>query len=374
MAPAVMHRTMAEPFVPESAAVVIGRVRSPELNAAAKEIRELERRVAAAPERLPAALNLARRRIEAGRDEGDPRHLGRAQAVLEPWLLRTNPPMEALFLRATIRQGLHDFDGALADLKTVLEENPAHTGAWLTRAMIQCLRADFAGARTSAAHLIRSGDELVAMTAAANVAALTGDSANAMRRLEATLNRHANAPAAVRAWSWTLLAETAARRGEAGRSDGLFRAALALAPRDPYLLGAYADFLLDQQRAPEAAGLLANFRSVDSLLLRYAEASPRDRGDAVEALTARIEINRARRERIHLREEARVCLRLLNRPPEALALARENWTRQKEPADARLLLEAARAAHEMTTERELMDFLKAQGLEDISLGLPVRSH
>lgn len=370
----MISRGMAEPFIPGSSEMVIDRVRSPGMTAAAKELRELERQVAATPANLETALSLARRRIEAGREEADPRHLGRAQAVLNPWLSQSNRPVEALFLQATLRQGLHDFDGALGDLEQVHRLSPTHTGAWLTRAMIQCVRADFRGARISAAHLIRSGDELLAMTAAANIASLTGDSANAMRRLKEVLDRNAGATPKVRAWSLTLLAETSARRGETNAADGFFRAALALTPRDPYLLGSYADFLLDQNRALDVAALLAEYKAVDSLLLRYAEASAADRNESLKTLTSRIAINRARGERIHLREEARVSLRLLGRPSEALVLARENWAIQKEPADARLLFESAKAAGEPAIAAGLIEILKAQGLEDVSLGLPVCSH
>ena len=51
-----------------------------------------------------------------------------------------------------------------------------------------------------------------------------------------------------------------------------FKQALALGRRDPYLLGAYADLLLDQGRAREAAELLKNENRADGLLLRLALA------------------------------------------------------------------------------------------------------
>ncbi len=364
----------AEPFVPRSADMVIDRVRSPQLSAAAKEIRALENQLAGAPKNLPAALKLAGRLIEAGREEADSRRLSRAQAVLAPWLVQERIPVEAIFLRATIRQSLHEFDSSLTDLDLVIRREPAHTGAWLTRTMISCVRADFIGARASAANLIRCGDEYLAITAAANIASLTGESANALRRMEELVRRNPDAPSKVRAWALTLLGETAARRGEAARAEGFFRDALALAPRDPYVLGGLADLLLDDGRPAEAASLLENFKDIDSLLLRHAEASPGNRSEAVKILTRHIEINRACGVRVHLREEARICLRLLDQPARALALARENWAIQKEPADARVLLEAARATRDKNTEDELRTALQKQGLEDVSLGLPLRSY
>ncbi len=47
---------------------------------------------------------------------------------------------------------------------------------------------------------------------------------------------------------------------------------------------------------------------------------------------------------VHRREEARFTLDLLHQPDRALDLARANWDVQREPADARILLETALAA------------------------------
>ena len=66
----------------------------------------------------------------------------------------------------------------------------------------------------------------------------------------------------------------------------------------------------------------------------------------MEQLRDRFEASRLRGDRVHLREEARFTLHLLNDPKAALKLAQENWQVQKEPADVRILLEAALAAHD----------------------------
>jgi hypothetical protein len=55
-------------------------------------------------------------------------------------------------------------------------------------------------------------------------------------------------------------------------------------------------------------------------------------------------LTQLRGEDLHRREHARFLLRLRNQPTEALALALDNWKVQKEPADLRLLLEAAATA------------------------------
>ena len=68
--------------------------------------------------------------------------------------------------------------------------------------------------------------------------------------------------------------------------------------------------------------------------------------DSRDILWARFAAAKLRNDRVHLREEARFTLHLLDQPQTALALAQENWAIQKEPADARLVLDAAKLAND----------------------------
>jgi hypothetical protein len=72
----------------------------------------------------------------------------------------------------------------------------------------------------------------------------------------------------------------------------------------------------------------------------------------------RFEASRLRGDRVHVREEARFTLHLLNDPKKALQLAQENWQVQKEPADARILLESALAAQDAASIETMRDWLK----------------
>ena len=365
----------AQPFMPQGDGHVLEAVKASGTAAIRKELRSLERLVAAEPRNASAALRLAKVHLGLARDEADPRHFGRAEAVVAPWLAATNPPTEAWVLRSAVRQGSHDFDGAMADLDAALAAEPTHVGAWLARLTIQCVRSDFEGARRSAARLLRSGDELVATAAAAQVASLTGNSAGAARMLETAVGRNPSATPGMRSWCLALLADIRMRRGEPVPAELAFRDALDLTPRDPQLLGAYADFLLDHGRGAEVGPLLEGFPQVDALQLRVAEAEtdPTGRARIVERLRSGIELNRARGDRVHLREEARFHLRLLGDASGALALAQENWKVQREPADARILFESAQASGDAEAARRILETLRAQGLEDVALGLTPRS-
>ena len=131
-------------------------------------------------------------------------------------------------------------------------------------------------------------------------------------------------------------------RGAAGRcrrGRAAFPRCVVRSRRDPYLLGAYADFLLDQDRPGEVLALLDDETRIDPLLLRLALAERRLGAEALGAhvalLQARFDAARRRGDSVHLREEARFTLHLLDRPGAALELARRNWATQREPADAR---------------------------------------
>jgi len=88
---------------------------------------------------------------------------------------------------------------------------------------------------------------------------------------------------------------------------------------------------------------------------------------AVAELRARFEAARARGDRVHLREEARFYSELLRQPREALRLAQENWKVQKEPADARILVETAIGAGDRAAAQPVIDWMKRNGVEDAML-------
>ena len=98
---------------------------------------------------------LARGYLELGRVTGDPRYAGYAQAALAPWWDLNQPPQEVLVLRATLRQRVHQFDDALADLATVLIANPRNAQARLTRATVLQVQGDYEAAREECRALTR---------------------------------------------------------------------------------------------------------------------------------------------------------------------------------------------------------------------------
>ena len=371
---AINGGALAAPYTPADDGIVLERL--PEaLDPALAELKRMRAALRANPNDLDHAARLARRCIEAARETGDPRFLGQAQAALAPWWAAADPPPPALLLRATIKQSQHDFSGALADLDRLLAVRAGDGQALLTRATILTVLGRYADAQRDCAKLVRLASGLVTTTCLAGASSLNGDAAGAYRGLVQALAR-AGDTAGTRAWALTLAAEIAARRGEAGAADIHFREALALDPRDAYLVAAYADFLLGQARAREAASLLADSAKNDALLLRLALAErslPDKRSEFADhrrELADRFAAARRRGDTVHLREEARFRLDVENDIPAALILAKANWNVQREPADLRILAAAARASGENDARRTVTDWLASTRLEDVAVVAP----
>lgn len=297
---------------------------------------------------LAASIELAQKFVTLGSEDSDPRYFGYAAGVLAPLWKLSEPPAKALLLRAMIAQNRHDFDGAIVDVEAVIKSDPANLQAWLMRAAINKILGHLDEARASCAPLAASGEPLLAVACVCDAASLMGGSREAADALQQTLDARPEATPERRRWALTILAEIAARRGEAPRAEHSFKAALDTAKPTAYLLAAYADFLLDEERFADAATLLAGQARVDAALLRLALAEQRLGSDGlaehVSQIEERFDVSRRRGEAFHLGDEARFALYLRRDPRKALRLAEQNWRAQRTPADARILYEAAIAA------------------------------
>jgi tetratricopeptide (TPR) repeat protein len=363
----------AEPYLPRDGNEVLERLRATAFDPVQRELRAARARLAADPTNTALAAQFVRRCIERSRTDADPRYLGRAQAALAPWWNSSAPPVDILVLRATIKQSQHDFTNALTDLDAALRRDSRNAQAWLTRASVLTVLGDYAGARRACLPLAQLAPGLIALTAAANVTCLTGGAERGCGLLSRALEGNSTAAPGEKSWALTTLAEANQRLGRTAEAESDFKNALALGQRDPYLLGAYADLLLDEGRAAEAADLLKDETRADGLLLRLAlaEAAAVPVSENCEAhvanLRARFEAGHLRGDFVHQREEARFQLHLLHQPAEALRLAQANWQVQHEPADVRILLESALAAGKPEAAQPAIDFIRSSHLEDAQL-------
>ena len=363
----------AEPFLPTDGSQVLERLRAKPFDPATHHLHELRAKLAADPTNPAVACQFARQCIELSRSEANPRYLGRAQGALARWWDQPTPPVDVLVLRATIKQSQHDFTNALTDLNLALKLDHANAQAWLTTATVLTVLGDYDGARRACAPLIQLAPGLIGLTAAVSVSSLNGEAASSCQLLSRALAGQPNANTGDKLWALTVLAEGSARLGRLAEAEAYFKSALALGEHDPYLLGAYADLLLDQGRNQEVASLLAGEVNADALLLRLTLAesrlTPPPDGYAAHlaSLQARFEAGHLRGDFVHQREEARYTLELLHQPAAALRLAQMNWRVQREPADVLILLQSARAAGDAAAAQPALDFIKEKKLEDVQL-------
>lgn len=367
----VAHVVQAAPYLPVSGAEIIERLPS-RADPVRQELTRLRAALAARPEDLAPAIELARRCIEIARSDGDPRYLGYAQAALSRWWKQPRPPASVRLLRATILQSTHRFDEALADLDEVLKADRGNAQAWLTRATILTVQGQYGAAESSCGRLYVLAPRIVAMTCLTNITSLKEKGRTGYAPLEAMLENSAGMDSEIKAWVVITLAEAAVRHGDHEAAERYFQQAMKLANEpDAYLLGAYSDFLLDRGRAGEVIALLKNRIRIDGLLLRYAlalraQGSPAA-GEHIAALRSRFDAAMLRNDPVHQREQARFELGLMNNPKAALVLAEKNWQVQKEPADARVLLEAAQAAHDRSAASTVVDWIRKNGIEETTL-------
>ena len=367
--------TLAAPYVPGADTEIIEHLPLDKTKSVRAELRALRRQLTQQPDDAALAAHLARRYIEQARASGDPRFLGYAQASLTPWWDQVQIPLDILVLRAMVRQSNHEFDAALEDLSAALQRKPKHVQALLTRAAVLQVRGEFAAAKRDCQALVPLTSAVIAYGCISGITSLTGEAQASYDLFKRMLERAANANE--QQWAQGLLAEMAERRGDAHAADQHYRSALQQLPTDIYLLAAYADFLLDQGRAAQVITLLADHTRVDSLLLRLALAertvgAPQFNNHK-DNLRARYAAAQARGDVLHRREQARFELALENNPATALDLAEANWAIQREPADARILLEAAIAAGSPRAARAVVESLKQHGTQDVRLQALVRS-
>jgi Tfp pilus assembly protein PilF len=323
--------------------------------------------VTATNDSVDAALAAARRYVEVGQTYSDPRAYGYAQAALGKWWSADPAPSEVLVMRARILQFRHEFDAGLRQLEPALRSDQFNPDAWLLFASISQVQGNVRAARLACLKLVPIADPLVGTTCVAATAALSGNAANAASLLAKALGEASAATPAERTWAWTILGEVRAAGEDYPGAAAAFDEALRISADDVYTRAAYADLLLDAGNAAKARSILGDDpRRADALLLRAAIAAQRnhdtDADSLREDLAQRFAEARARGDETHLREQARLALEIDHDAIKALDLAQRNFKEQREPADVRILLEAANAAGDARAARPALDWLKSTGM------------
>ncbi len=364
----LMQNVQAKPYLPSDDAQILQHLPNVLFEKSAQNFRsELQQQ----PADINRTLALVQQYIQQSRNSGDPRYLGRAEAVLDT-AFETQPiPVPVFVMRAILRQANHDFELALQDLNTAIRLDPGYAQAWLTRASIFQVRGDYNLARKDCQQLAKLRQYLVAQVCMAEIASLSGQASQAAQMLKHLAKQLPTNDTNNRQWIEGLLADIMTRQDDMRAAEKHYVTALKITAADMFLLTSYADFLLDQNRPQEVIKLLLAHQTADAALLRLAIAANRIQHPQASAwkteLNNRFSDSRLRGSSLHQREEARFTLILLQQPELALELARANWLLQHEPADARLLLEAALAAGKPEAAQPVLTWLQATGMQDVRL-------
>ncbi|WP_347989363.1 hypothetical protein [Methylomonas sp. AM2-LC] len=366
----IYSNAQAIPYTPDNPQQVLESL--PARGTAWLEVRNLRDRVKAAPNDLAVALELVKRYIELGRAESDPRYYGYAEAVLTPWLKNAHPSAEVLTLRATLYQNRHEFPAALHYLNQALAQQPRLAQAWLTKAQILEVQGHYTQALNHCLPLLKLAVPLTSQVCINSTLSLSGQLNTAYQQLQKVMLSASSSSAAEQQWAWVTLAEMAERLGDTEAAEQHYQQARQIPLQNAYLTNTYADFLLDRQRYQEVVSLLSEQIRADGLLLRLTLAEQHlhmpEAAEHIQILKARFAASHLRGDTVHQGDEARFLLHLQNSAGQALPLALANWSIQREPRDARILLETALATQRSQADvKSAIALLQNAGLEDVRL-------
>lgn len=358
----------AAPFTPATDSEVVERLPSSVSDPSVRRVDSLRKQLAARPTDSGLRLEIARRYFDLAMAQGDPRYVGYASAAIAPLTSVSGNTSAYWLVRGMLQQYNHDFPGALQSLAKARELDPQAIEATAWRAAIYMVQAKYDDALAECTRLVPLAHPLHVQGCTAYVHASTGQLAPAYDALRKALDATAPVAPELALWVRTRLAEMAIRLQRWPEAEDHFKQALQLGVTDQFLLGAYADFLLQRQRPGEVIPLLADWERSDILLLRLALAGKavndsRAKGWA-DQLRERFAAAAQRGDRLHEQEAARFALDIEGKPPQAVDLATRNYQEQKEPRDAEILMRAALAARQPRAASPAVAWLRDNKYED----------
>ena len=360
----------AAPYRPTGDTVVLERLPVRPSDPVQRELRGLRAAHRANPADADAALVLAQRYFNLTLDSGDPRYVGYAEAALSAWqaLTPANVPVDVLVMRAQLLQYRHQFTQALGLLNAALAQDPKHVRALAWRAAVNMVVARYEAVGADCSRLKGLGERLLGAGCAAYLDATLGKAGAAYASLGAALASEPGARSTLRLWTLTVLAEIARRLGDVAAAEAHYRSAMDLDDSDQYVLAAYAELLGHQRRWDEIVSLLRRWERSDVLVLSLARAERAlgkpEAGTRAASLRARFADAALRGDTANAQDEAWFRLEFEADPKGALALALQNWSVQKEPRDAEIVLQAALAARDRSSAAPVLAWMTRTGIED----------
>lgn len=297
-----------------------------------------------------------------GREHADASSVERAAGLLEP-LAGQNA--QARLLLARVRQHQHAFDAALkllqAPMPASLEADRALLSASILRvqgqwpdALQQCMKipSQLPEHALCAWPILSLQGELQAALDALQALDISSWSLS---------NQH---------WLHSERAEMLERTGDDSGALREWMRALRINPQDMLSASLAADLLLRLQRPDGALSLLQELPDAEAIELRRLHArkvlADGDWKNPAALQLQRLQISADVHERPHPRELTQAAL-LMDKSELARHWARINWSEQKEPIDARLLLQASAASDSADAQQAVRNWMEQTGFEDARL-------
>jgi len=344
----------AEPFRPQDDSVVVERL--PKSLLALQTLRSPLELSEIKPTDFRKTISLARDYLQIAQRTSDAAFVRYAQKLLERVQTQTNA--EALFLGAVISQHQHEFDYALTQLAAATRLAPGYEKAELLKASILTTQGRYAEATAIFAAHLKLTSSLGGLTLLLNLTSLSGSLVRSEEALEHSIGTSASITE--QAFAWCVLAEMSLRRGDPIKAEERFTRSLELEPGNSYALAAYCDLLLAMNRQREVLDRIESTTTNEALLTRRSLAA-NPPTNQLKQFAQQLSANG------HLRELALLQLAVLHEPEPALENALANWTKQKEPIDALLVLKAALAAGNLKVTEPVAEWIERNGLEDHQL-------
>lgn len=292
---------------------------------------------------------------------GDPRSLGQAESLLEPYN-RLNTP-QVLLIRANIAQAGHQFDQAQKDLKVLLEQLPNQPDALLMLSSIQLVQGKFTEAKQVCNQLNDVGVLILKIACIAQIEGMTGKLQESATKLQQLIQLNNGLTNEQQRWLNLILADMALRLDDPVLAKQIFE---NMDRESGPALTARADWLMAHQDWPRVKELLKNHTDNDSLLLRLVMSElhmkSAQASQHLKLLEERMNIWRERGETAHQREQAQYAL-LLTDPHIALNMARLNWQQQRETADIVVYAYAAIRSKSKADISIISNWIKQNGFE-----------
>ena len=305
-------------------------------------------RLTASPALLPSSartpqehLDTVEQALKSFRNTANPRYLGDAERELA--IIPANDrDVRFYFFRASLKQSLHLFDEAVADLNRISDLDGDSLESLMMRFTINFVSGDYPAAELSCSALKNFQNNLYAASCKQQLQALVEpqtayrDLKQAMAEFGVLSDRRALI------WASGTLADIAER---AGRDDAvaLWQLTLQLNRDDLYTRARLAESLLAQDSYQQVIALTEDYLSIDALAVSRAIAQTYLGGGTRLAKMLRERFDEAlwRGEILHKRAYAQFLLYIEKNPEVALEMSEDNWAHQREWPDA-LILKRAR--------------------------------